>query len=118
MVLSFLLLFLIIPLLLTLIVEGALAGLVLWNKKDLVTVLLAQCITNPVINMCLVLSALYLNLNNIGLMIVLEIVAVIVEGIIYQKRFSEANVWKAWLFSIVANVASVMVGLVAIQWLW
>ena len=102
---------LVIPLTLTVAVEGLLAWLVLKTKHDVVTVILAQCITNPVLNFCLVLNASFGYFSGVWLAVCLEIVVMVAEAEIYLRCFSIKNRGKAWGFSVGANVVAVAMGL-------
>ena len=82
-------------LVLTILIETVLANLLkVRDKKDLLNIILANCLTNPLV----VVSSLYFNLfygilgRNISL-ILLESSVVLVEGIIYEKflRYRKVN---------------------------
>lgn len=98
-------------LVLTILIETALAILLkVRYKKDLLNIILVNCLTNPLV----VVSSLYFNLfygisgRSISL-IFLEISAVLVEGIIYMKflRYSKVN---PLLLAVILNGASFLTG--------
>ena len=101
---------LLLPLFLTIVVEGLLSWLFLKDKHDIIKVILVQCMTNPVLNLIVYLNRVYGLVDEVVLTVLLEVVVVVVEAVIYRKQFSHKNVGKAWWFSIVANAVSVGLG--------
>jgi len=90
-----------VSLLLTIATESLVA--VLWGlrrKETFLVLLLCNCLTNPVV--------VYLH-GLLGLTMVLEAAAVLVEWLCYRARAPEVK--RPLLFSIVANGASFLLGL-------
>ena len=102
----------IIPLVLTIIIETLLAGGFLRTKHDCVIVALAQCVTNPVMNLGIILNRVYGVITPVLLLAILELGAVVVEIMIYRKYFSDKNKSKATMFAIIANMVSFLVGVI------
>ena len=107
----------IVPLVLTIIIEVLLAFVFLRVKDDCRIVVLAQCITNPIVNLAMEFEYFFEKSESLFLLGVLEIGAVIIEAIIYRRCFSEKNKSCAINFSILANAASFLIGFVMF-WNW
>lgn len=96
----------IIPLLLTIVIETITACLFFRSRDDLIIVVLAQCITNPVLNLILILCRFW-GVEFLPLvLVVLEIIVIVVEALVYYYNFSQKNRKKSLPLSIVANVAA------------
>ena len=82
----------------------------LWGMRgrDLVFVLLANLLTNPVVNVLYALAYLYTPIPRAVSIAVLEIAAVLVEWIVYRSA-TEAK--RPFLVSLTANAASYGAGL-------
>ena len=106
--------FIILPLMLTILIEALVARAFLSSRNDLKIVALAQCVTNPIVNLIIVLCR-YLQVPAITVLIVgLEVMAVIAEALIYQKCFSEGNKNKSVCLSLVANMAAFATGYIVL----
>ena len=80
-----------------------------FDKKDLLLIMMANVITNPVVVLSYWLVTLYTNWNGVIVIAALEIVAVLVEGHIYDKY---GRTFKhPYIFSITANAFSFGVGM-------
>lgn len=98
-------------LILTIIIE-VIIGLILKikNKKDLLNIILANIITNPIV----VSIPVYINIKfgllerNICL-IILEILTLFVEGFIYKKVLNYKKI-NPYLISLILNMSSYLIG--------
>ena len=80
------------------------------NKKDIVTVILVQIVTNPIVVTVPYLIYLYLGYNQYLISIyVLEVLAVLVEGFIYFKTLKYRKV-NPFLLALLLNLFSFFVG--------
>ena len=99
-------------LLLTIVFETSIAFLIGLRKKDLLNVILVNIMTNPLV----VSVPVYFNLayglksRNVVLLI-LEIVTVIVEGLIYKKYLNYKKINGMWL-SLLLNASSYLLGVI------
>ncbi len=95
----------------TLVIELCIAFVFKYRGNDLIYVLLVNILTNPLLNSIIVAINYYYGLKarNISL-IILEIVVVIVEGFIYQKYLERRKI-NGYLFSLILNVSSYVIGL-------
>ena len=97
-------------LILTIIIEVFVAYLFGYRKKDLVNIMLANIITNPIV----VVVPVYFNIKygilerNIVLYI-LEILTVIVEGFIYNKYFNKRSM-NTYKLSLILNIITYLAG--------
>ena len=101
----------IICLVATILIECIVAILLrIRNKKDIINIILANILTNPlVVSIPVYFNILYgIYFRNIAY-IILEIYAVITEGIIYKKflKFDQIN---PFVISIILNAASFGIG--------
>lgn len=99
-------------LLITIIVEIIFAVILQYRKKDLLNVLLVNILTNPLLNSLIVYINYYygLRVRNIVL-IILEIIVVIIEGMIYQK-YLERKKLNGYQLSLILNIISFVLGLI------
>ena len=97
-------------LIITTIVEVILALIMGYRKRDLIYVLLVNILTNPLVNSFTILANVYYGLKyrNITLLI-LEILAFLVEGLIYSK-YLEKRKMNGYLLSLILNIASYVIG--------
>lgn len=95
-------------LLLTLALELGLA--LFWRipKRDLLLVLLANLLTNPVVVLCHTAVKLHWPAALLPATALLEITAVLVEGWLYATR---GETRRPWAFSVCANLLSFTIGL-------
>lgn len=100
----------IVPLLLTIIIEGLVAGVILRDWRDMVVVALTQCITNPMLNLILVLCRGFGISDLIVVIVLLEIVVIIIEFLIYRRNFRVENKGKSLVVAVLANVVAVVGG--------
>ncbi len=93
----------ILSLVLTLILEGVVALLWRLRERDILLFVLVNVLTNPAV---VLLHAL---LPGWGMVILLELGAVAVEGMCYARL--GAGIRRPWLFALAANVFSFCLGL-------
>ncbi|MBR3401267.1 MAG: hypothetical protein IKG67_03390 [Parasporobacterium sp.] len=101
-----------VPYLLTLIVEEAVA--LLWgyrSGKDLLTVLWINTVTNPLVTLLRYLSAQFLPSQEMrmGILIAAEILVVLAEWLLFRKFLSKGKYF--FWFSLCCNAASYGAGL-------
>ncbi len=106
-------------LLLTLIIELFFAWVFrIKDKKDFFNIMLANIITNPIV----VILPHYISFNY-GfklydvILIILEILAVIVEGVIYQKYLKYKKI-NPYLLSLLLNLLSYFIGYIYWRLVW
>lgn len=109
---AFLFQLIIMPLLITVVVEVLLAYVLLKDKDDCKIVVLAQCMTNPVVNAVMIADYYFERRESLLLLLLLEVGAVLAEAIAYRKYFGKSDLKRAIWFSIVANATSFSVGIV------
>lgn len=98
-----------IALVLTIIIELSFALLVkIRNKTDLLIVILAQIITNPLVVLISNWCFFHTQLQPLIYQIPLEILAILAEWKIYQK-FTK-TITRPFLFALTANLISYMIG--------
>lgn len=78
------------------------------NKKDLLLVVAANVVTNPVVVLLFWLSALYADWNRVAVIVPLELFAVCAEGYYYKKY--GLDIKQPYLFSAAANAFSFGIG--------
>lgn len=98
-----------LPLLVTLALEVPIAALWGLRHKDLVLCALANCLTNPMVNL------LHLLFPSIFLLLVLECAAVGVEGILYRSLGERVR--RPFALSLTANAVSFLIGSVILLFL-
>ncbi len=101
----------IICLLSTVIIECGIAFIIGYRKKDLLNVLLVNCLTNPIVSSVPVYFNYFygLKLRNISLL-ALEIITLFVEGFIYVKVLKRRKI-NGFLLSLILNLSSYLIGL-------
>ncbi len=82
----------------------------LWGMRgrDLIFVLLANLLTNPIVNVLYALASLYTPIPRVASIAVLEIAVVVTEWLIYR---SATDAKRPFLVSLTANAASYGAGL-------
>ena len=83
------------------------------DKKDLLLLLLANVITNPIVVLSFWLAAWYTSWNTYIVLIPLELFAIITEGCIYKRYGNSFR--RPFLFSFLANMASFWAGVLIQQ---
>lgn len=79
------------------------------GKKFLITLLLINIITNPLIN-CIVMILYYYKLNNFIIVLALEVLVVIGEWRLFEYALGKGK--RSYLFlSIIINLSSYLIGL-------
>ena len=96
---------------LTIIMELTLAIILgIRNKKDILTVILVQIVTNPIVVTIPYLIYLYCGYTQYKISIyVLEILTVIVEGFIYFKTLKHRKI-NPFLLALILNLFSYLLG--------
>ena len=79
------------------------------NRRDLVLLVLVNLLTNPALVLLLHLIYWFTNLNYLVATVVLELIAVAVEGLYYKKFGQEFKY--PFLFSLAANAFSCTIGI-------
>lgn len=101
-------------LLLTIIIELGIAILLgIREKKDILNIIVINCITNPILNY-IMMVVLYLTSNNLiiySLLFLFEIIVIIIEYLFYRKKLLFKNI-NLLLLSIILNISSVIVGFI------
>lgn len=98
-------------LLYTIIIEILIAYLIkIRRKKDIINVILVNCITNPLVSSIPVYFNIRFGLieRNISL-IILEILTVLTEGYIYKRVLNYKKI-NPYLISIILNTTSYLIG--------
>ena len=103
-------------LLLTILIEWGLSFLFLHSKTDRQLVILAQCLTNPALNLLLLINNYFGAFSRIILIIILELGAVIVEAIIYKKGHISTKI-NPFFLSLLLNCTSVCTSLLLKQFI-
>ncbi len=98
-----------IPLILTILIEGAAACLFRFTKKELARLLLINCVTNPAVNLMLYLTRLALWPDAL-IIPVLEICAVMAEALLLKRLCGSNRRWL--LLSLLFNGLSCGLGFV------
>ena len=95
----------------TILVEWGLSFFLVRSRHDRIVVILAQCITNPILNLLIWL----LPLTSVfwPALFVLELLVVIAEAIIYKHAFRQKPKISPLAFSVITNATSFLIGLVA-----
>ena len=98
-------------LLITIIIEVVFALILgIKEKKDIINIIIANIITNPlVVSISLYFNFVYLMKGKIISLIIMELFAFVVEGIIYAK-YIKLKKFHPFLLSLILNVASFSIG--------
>ncbi len=101
-------------LLLTVLIEGALVLVFIKRKSTACHSVLVNMLTNPLVNLCLILWGSFIPLPAVPYYYiataVLEVLAVITEGVLYYKM-GDFGIKKAFFASLSLNAASFSFGL-------
>lgn len=109
---------LIYALCLTILIEWGLSCIFLRTKSDRQIVVLAQCLTNPVLNVLIIINY-HLNLfNPIATLAVLETLVILIEAIIYKKSFNEQTKLSPFILSTLLNLVSFSIGQLLNYLIW
>lgn len=102
---------------LTIVVEGSLAFFMKRRGRELLIVVLANLVTNPIVQSVSGVLTLYFIRRGVYIgLVILEIWAVLTEGFIYKKSLEKRKL-NPYVMSLILNVASYLTGLV-IQYLY
>ncbi len=95
----------------TIIIEELIAFILKYRRKDLLNVLLVNILTNPLVNSITLMVNYYYGLKyrHIAL-IILEILAFLIEGRIYQKYLIRKKI-NGYVLSLILNISSFVIGL-------
>lgn len=80
-----------------------------YNKKDLLLLIMANIITNPVVVLSYWLAILYTDFGRVTILLPLEVAAMLTEGYIYNKYGRMFR--HPYIFSAIANAFSVGIGM-------
>ena len=100
----------IIALGLTILIEWGLSWFFVRHKNDRRIVILTQCVTNPLLNLLILLNNYFDVLDAAILLAILETLIVISEAIIYKKTFHKKAKLEPFWLSLVLNTTSFTVG--------
>ena len=103
-------------LILTILIEWGLSFLFLHSKTDRRLVILTQCLTNPILNVLLLINDYFEFLNETILVIILELCVIIIEAVIYEKCRISTKV-NPFLLSLFLNLVSICTGLLFYQFI-
>lgn len=101
-------------LLLTIIIELAISLILgIKEKKDINNIIIINCITNPILNIILLIIMYFISNNIIiySLIFIFEIIVIYLEYLYYKNRIIFKNI-NILLFSIILNTISFMTGLI------
>ncbi len=96
----------------TIVIEVGVFFIIVYRKKDLINILLANILTNPIVSSVPV----YFNVKygvsgrNISLL-VLDLLVLIVEGFIYHKYLNNKKI-NPYLLSLILNGSSYLLGVI------
>lgn len=84
------------------------------KKKDVINVILINCLTNPFVSLVPVLFNIYVGITARNIMLlILEILTVLGEGLFYKKVLNYKKI-NPYLLSLILNGFSYLLGLVII----
>ncbi len=99
-------------LIITIVVECGMAIILGYRKRDLLNVLLVNVLTNPLLNSLVIYVNVYYGLKWRSITLyTLEVIALLVEGLIYQK-YLEKRKLNGYLLSLILNISSYVIGLI------
>lgn len=105
-----LILFLLYPLLLTIVVECSIVLLIYRKPKYSYYVFLLNVLTNPALNLIMLFYFAYKGHNGYYLLLyVLEVVVVVTEGLLFAK-LTDKKLYEALLVLLLINVSSYLLG--------
>lgn len=85
------------------------------NIKDIIYIILANIVTNPmVVSIPLLTAALYNQKVSRVTTIILEIITLVIEGYVYKKSLSNKNM-NPYVLSFILNVMSFVIGLFIVK---
>ena len=106
--------FVFVCLIITVIIEVLLAFAFKVRRRNLLVVVLAQVVTNPIV--VLTSNLIYRNTNSImgfsASLAIAELITVFIEGIMYKHFFEKYNFLNPFLLSFILNLISFIVGIV------
>lgn len=103
-----------IALILTIIIEWAISFIFLRSRSDRILVALVQVLTNPALNLLLMINRVYKITEQLPALICLEIIVVLLEGFIYKKGIKGTKI-NPFVLSLVLNLASFFIGLFVVS---
>lgn len=94
----------------TIVIEVGVAFIIGYRKKDLINILLANVLTNPIVSSVPVYFNVKYSVSarNICL-IILELMVLVVEGFIYHKYLKNRKI-NPYILSIILNASSYLIG--------
>lgn len=97
-------------LILTIIIEVGIALIIGYRKKDLINVLLANILTNPVVTSVPVYFNVKFGVQSRNIcLLMLELMVLIVEGFIYKKYLKNRKI-NPYVLSLILNGSSYLIG--------
>ena len=103
--------YLLIALTATIIIEWALSWAFFKERHDRIIVVLAQCVTNPLVNLWLIITNDRFGMPSLS---IAEICAVAVEFLIYEHNCQQQK--RLAIYVLTANICSFSLGLLATSW--
>lgn len=105
---------------LTILIETTLAIILGVRKWDILIVVLAQIVTNPIVvltsNLAMYLIAGHYDLVSFyTTMAIMEVLAIIAEGFLYKYAFKDYQAIKPFLLSFILNGISVSLGFIILK---
>ena len=102
---------------LTILVEWGLAHFFVHSKFGRELVILVQCLTNPVVNLAIIVNSYFEILEPVFIIAVFEGMAVVLEAVIYRKGIGGEIKISPFRLSLMLNLASFVIGM-GISFLW
>ena len=105
-------------LLLTLVIEGVVIVLMTKSVKWLLFSILVNALTNPILNLCLLLVSVYSGnlILYITVLVLGELAAIVGEAVLY-RAFTGETLRRCFLRSSIANAASVGLGFIIMHFM-
>lgn len=101
----------VICLVFTILIESGIALIIGYRKRDLLNVLLVNCLTNPIVSSVPVYFNYHYGLKSRNIvLLILEIITFVVEGFIYVKVLKRRKI-NGFILSLILNLSSYFIGL-------
>lgn len=100
-------------LIMTIIIELLIALILkIYNKKDIINIILVNILTNPIVSSIPYIISLFYGYKYYKLtLILLEIWAFVIEALIYKKYLNNKKI-NPFILSIILNLSSYLIGLI------
>jgi hypothetical protein len=102
---------LVFALCLTILIEWGISCVFLRSKLDRQIVILVQCLTNPILNILVIINYHFNLFNPMLVLAILEVFVVLIEAIIYKTSLSDRTKVNPFMMSILLNISSFSIGL-------